>query len=83
MCNIILLACPACRKTNPVINELEFSTQIMCSSSDGCNFNVTAASENDAIIKWNKRKKCPGIDLGDGNFSGCDQSHGDCPVCGL
>lgn len=25
---------------------------------------------------------CPGIDLGDGNFSGCDQSGGDCPVCG-
>lgn len=25
---------------------------------------------------------CPGIDLGDGNFSGCDQSGGDCLVCG-
>lgn len=25
--------------------------------------------------------KCPGIDLGDGNFSGCDQSGGDCPTC--
>ena len=26
--------------------------------------------------------KCPGIDLGDGNFSGCNQSRGDCPTCG-
>lgn len=25
---------------------------------------------------------CKGIDLGDGNFSGCDQSAGDCPTCG-
>ena len=25
---------------------------------------------------------CQGIDLGDGNFSGCDQSAGDCPTCG-
>ena len=25
---------------------------------------------------------CQGIDLGDGNFSGCNQSGGDCPVCG-
>lgn len=26
--------------------------------------------------------KCPGIELGDGNFTGCNQSHGDCPTCG-
>jgi len=25
---------------------------------------------------------CQGIELGDGNFSGCDQSAGDCPSCG-
>jgi hypothetical protein len=25
--------------------------------------------------------ECPGIDLGDGNASGCDASAGDCPVC--
>jgi hypothetical protein len=25
---------------------------------------------------------CEGISLGDGNFSGCDQSGGDCPECG-
>ena len=24
---------------------------------------------------------CKGIELGDGNFSGCDQSSGDCPAC--
>ena len=29
-----------------------------------------------------RRIGCPGIDLGDGNFSGCDQSVGDCPTCG-
>lgn len=27
-------------------------------------------------------EECKGIDLGDGNFSGCDQSAGDCPSCG-
>lgn len=26
--------------------------------------------------------KCKGIEIGDGNFSGCDQSAGDCPTCG-
>jgi hypothetical protein len=26
--------------------------------------------------------KCPGIDLGDGNFSGCSGKYGDCPTCG-
>ena len=26
--------------------------------------------------------ECPGIELGDGNWSGCDQSAGDCPTCG-
>lgn len=26
--------------------------------------------------------KCRGIDLGDGGFSGCDASAGDCPTCG-
>lgn len=26
--------------------------------------------------------ECQGIELGDGNFSGCDQSAGDCPTCG-
>lgn len=25
---------------------------------------------------------CNGISLGNGNFSGCDQSGGDCPTCG-
>jgi hypothetical protein len=27
-------------------------------------------------------KECKGIEIGDGNFSGCDQSGGDCPTCG-
>lgn len=26
--------------------------------------------------------KCSGIDLGDGNFSGCTGKGGDCPTCG-
>jgi hypothetical protein len=26
--------------------------------------------------------ECQGIELGDGNHSGCDQSAGDCPTCG-
>lgn len=26
--------------------------------------------------------KCPGVDLGDGNFSGCTGTGGDCPTCG-
>ena len=26
--------------------------------------------------------KCPGIELGDGNYSGCTGTGGDCPVCG-
>lgn len=25
---------------------------------------------------------CPGIELPDGNYTGCDQSAGDCPTCG-
>ncbi len=25
---------------------------------------------------------CKGIELGDGNYSGCNKSHGDCPRCG-
>ncbi len=42
-----------------------------------------------ARLLWNvgfvKQSKigCKGIDLGDGNFSGCTQTDGDCPVCGL
>lgn len=26
--------------------------------------------------------RCNGFDIGDGNFSGCNASHGDCPECG-
>ena len=37
-----------------------------CCTVDGCECN-----------EW----KCPGIDLGDGNFSGCDQSGGNCSNC--
>jgi hypothetical protein len=29
-----------------------------------------------------KPAECQGIEIGDGNFSGCDQSQGDCPSCG-
>jgi len=25
---------------------------------------------------------CPGFDIGDGNFSGCSGTGGDCPTCG-
>lgn len=31
---------------------------------------------------FNVETVCRGIELGDGNFSGCDQSAGDCPSCG-
>ena len=33
---------------------------------------------------WDEASKsnCKGIDLGDGDFSGCDASGGDCPTCG-
>ena len=27
--------------------------------------------------------QCPGIELTDGSYSGCTQTNGDCPVCGL
>jgi len=26
--------------------------------------------------------KCPGFEIEPGVYSGCNQSHGDCPVCG-
>ena len=26
--------------------------------------------------------ECPGIELGDGNYSGCSGTGGDCPTCG-
>ena len=26
--------------------------------------------------------KCKGIELADGNFTGCNQEFGDCPTCG-
>ena len=48
----------------------------------------TGAFKEGAYIKHDRyrqewiKKSCPGIDLGDGNFSGCDQSGGDCPTCG-
>ena len=29
-----------------------------------------------------EKTDCQGIELGDGNTSGCDQSGGDCPTCG-
>ena len=29
-----------------------------------------------------KPVECKGLEIGDGNFSGCDQSQGDCPICG-
>ena len=34
---------------------------------------------------WLKQSQitCKGIELPDGAFSGCTQTHGDCPVCGL
>lgn len=31
---------------------------------------------------FNMNALCRGIALGDGDFSGCDQSAGDCPACG-
>jgi len=36
-------------------------------------------------VGWVKQSKitCKGIELPDGEFSGCTQSAGDCPVCGL
>jgi hypothetical protein len=44
---------------------------------------VTPNCKGDRFFSANEvEKKCEGIDLGDGNFSGCDQSAGDCPECG-
>lgn len=35
------------------------------------------------IQGWDdESKKCTGIEIEPGIFSGCDQSAGDCPVCG-
>lgn len=36
------------------------------------------------LARLNKRAtpRCPGIEIEPGTFSGCDQSAGDCPVCG-
>jgi hypothetical protein len=31
---------------------------------------------------FSAKPTCKGIEIGDGNFSGCDQSGGDCPSCG-
>ena len=50
-----LLPCPFCGKENPEVNDIEFSTQIMCSSEDGCNASVSALTEKEAAEKWNKR----------------------------
>ncbi len=34
---------------------------------------------------WLKQSRigCRGIELGDGEYTGCTQTGGDCPVCGL
>ena len=44
---------------------------------------LTVAAAGGKGARWfTAVPKCQGIDLGDGNFSGCDKSGGDCPVCG-
>lgn len=42
---------------------------------------TTRASEQVAMEE--SPEPCKGIELGDGSFTGCDQSGGDCPACGL
>jgi hypothetical protein len=37
---------------------------------------------NKGVRFFTAEEKCRGIVLGDGNFSGCDGSSGDCPSCG-
>lgn len=50
---------------------------------DGMAVNTpTAGAILDPSGRPMQSKQCKGIDLGDGNFSGCDQSAGDCPECG-
>ncbi len=46
---------------------------------EGWDWRVAMAFVPDPDHEWNV---CKGIDLGDGNFSGCDSSAGDCPECG-
>ena len=41
-----------------------------------------AAAAMDTALGLTPFTFCKGIDLGDGNFSGCDHSHNDCPHCG-
>ena len=43
-----------------------------------------ANARTEWFIGWDEEndKTCKGIDIGDGSFSGCDQSGGDCPSCG-
>lgn len=43
---------------------------------------VTPNGQGDRFFSAVSMDKCKGIELGDGNFSGCDASHGDCPSCG-
>ena len=39
-------------------------------------------TKSDLIMAVFGSYECKGIDLGDGNFSGCNASDGDCPECG-
>jgi hypothetical protein len=49
------------------------------SGGDGWDWRVSMAFVPDPNYEWSI---CKGIDLGGGNFSGCDASAGDCPECG-
>jgi len=39
-------------------------------------------SDVERILNGESPESCKGIELGNGDFTGCDQSGGDCPVCG-
>lgn len=49
---------------------------------------VNCRTHANARLEWYRgwseqsRVTCKGIKLDDGEYSGCTQTHGDCPVCG-
>ena len=56
-------------------------------SCDSCHVAPTQcpgadAIEHPCIVRVHTEPPCPGIDLGDGQFSGCTATGGDCPTCG-
>ena len=60
--------------------EPVYHTDNGCSAGgDGWDWRVTMAFVPDQHHEW---IICKGVDKGDGNFSGCDASAGDCPACG-